>query len=60
VCAQERDEIAQSNAAHSAYIFVQAEYPANTITSLFPASWQVQCTTLDFASVCTTVDSSKR
>jgi hypothetical protein len=60
VCSQERDEIAQSNTAHSAYIFVQAEYAADTIAAMFPESWQVQCSTLDFASVCTTVDSSKR
>lgn len=59
VCGEERDEIAQSNAAQSAYIFVEAEYPANTITSLFPASWQVQCVSQDFASVCTAVDSTK-
>jgi hypothetical protein len=59
VCGQERDEIAQSNAAHSAYIFVKAEYLANTITSLFPASWHVQCIPQDFASVCTAVDSTK-
>jgi hypothetical protein len=60
VCGQERDEIAQSNAAHSAYIFVQAEYAADTIAALFPESWRVQCSTLDFASVCTTIDSRKR
>ena len=59
ICGQERAEIAQSNVAHSAYIFVDAEYSAGTIASLFPVSWQVQCSPQNFASVCTAVDSTK-
>ena len=56
-CGLEQDEIAQSKAAQSAYIFVRAEYSAGTIKSFFPASWVVQCTSQDFAQICTAVDS---
>ena len=57
-CQQEHAEIGQSTPSRSAYIFVNAEYSAQTIATFFPSTWQVHCQTQDFASVCTAVDSA--
>lgn len=50
-CGTEASEIAASDPARSAYVFVNTEYAPETVTQLLPAH-RLQCRTVDFATVC--------
>jgi hypothetical protein len=52
-CQQESSEIANSNPAASAYIFVNGEYTPKQIKQFFPSHWPLSCQVQDFASLCT-------
>ena len=59
VCEREAEEIATSNTANSTYVFATQEYGQERIEGLFPKDWSMQCTTLDFATICHRAESAE-
>lgn len=52
-CEDTRNEIAGSNPANSAYVFVRRDYPAiDHVKALFPAKASVRCSAVQFAYIC--------
>lgn len=52
-CAAMSEESRASDPTHSAYVFVNAEYSAEAISSSLPAAPVWRCEAVDFATICT-------
>lgn len=52
VCEREAEEITGADPSSSSFVFATQEYGQERIPGLFPADWPLQCTLLDFATIC--------
>lgn len=52
-CSAMQEEARSSDPTHSAYVFVSSEYDAEAISGWLPKGHNLQCRSVDFATVCT-------